>query len=175
MRRNFKSVLRDVMEANGVTVEALCEKVYGSTDNKEGLRAINEALTYQRYSRDLTKTLVTAAGGTEAEVTKAVAIAKAANCKEMKDLDALAMKRVEEAVAKEWDEIDETVYKPFFEDLYNRGDELVAEDVAKKAASAAKAAKKEKKEAQIDLGILDAEAPAEELNIEGVADPFDEN
>ena len=173
MRTNFQSVLRDVMERNGVTTEQLNEKVNGSADNKDGLKTINQVLTFMQYSKTKVEGLVRAAGGTDEEVAKAGVIAKtyAAEVGEIDTLRETKRTAAIEAVESECDDL----YKAKAADLYNRGDELVAEDLAKKAAAAKKAAGKEKKEAQIDLGILDAEAPVAESKVEGLDDPFDEN
>jgi hypothetical protein len=152
-----KSILRDVMTKNGITVGKLCEKVYGAADDKEGLKKINETLQYREVSKSLAEKLVKAAGGSDEEAKKAALVMKEINGEKKKELDAEGVKMANEAAAKAWEDWDDNKMKPYVESVYAKADELLAADKAKEAEKAAAAEKKAatKKEAKVEKKAAD--------------------
>ena len=167
-----KSILRDVMTKNGITVEKLCEKVYGAADDKEGLKKINETLQYREVSKSLAEKLVKAAGGSDEEAKKAALVMKEINGEKKKELDAEGVKMANEAAAKAWEDWDDNKMKPYVESVYAKADELLAADKAKEAEKAAAAEKKAatKKEAKVEKKAADK---ADAAPVKGATDdPF---
>lgn len=164
-----KSILRDVMSRNGITVEKLAEKVYGAADDKEGLKKINETLQYREVSKSLAEKLVKAAGGTDDEARKAFLVMREVNSEKKKELDAKGVADANAAAAKAWENWDDNIMKPYVEGIYAKADELLAADKAEAAKKAEAAEKKAstKKEAKV------AAPKAEAAPVKGATDdPF---
>ena len=164
-----KSILADIMAANGTTVESIVEKVYQSEeDRKVGYKQLKEVLEYREVNKNLVRKFAEAAGGTQQEVEDCVNDV-VFYCKTIKDaLDKERNEKVAEATAKVHEEMDAKVKAEIEEKIYRKGTAWQDANLAEKAAKKADKPKKVKSTEE------SAPAPTEETPIVGdsAEDPF---
>ncbi len=141
-----KSILADIMSANGTTMESIVEKVYQSEeDRKNGLKQLKEVLEYREVNKNLVKKFAEAAGGTQQEVEDFVNDV-VYYCKSIKnDLDRERNERIAEATAKIHEEMDAKVKAEIEAKIYKQGTAWMDAQLAEKAAKKSEKPKKVKK------------------------------
>ena len=166
-----KSILADIMSANGTTVESIVEKIYDSEKDREtGLKQLKEVLEYREVNKNLVKKFAEAAGGTQQEVEDFLNDV-IYYCKTIKEgLDKERNEKVAEAVARVHEEMDAKVKEEIETKIYKQGtawmDAQLAEKAAKKAESKPK---KVKTTATEEAAPLPEETP---IAGDSEADPF---
>lgn len=159
-----RSILADIMSANGTTVESIVEKVYQSEeDRKAGLKQLKEVLEYREVNKNLVKKFAEAAGGTQQEVEDFLNDV-VYYCKTIKEgLDKERNEKVAEAVAKVHEEMDAKVKAEIESKIYKQGTAWMDAQLAEKAA------KKVKTTATEEAAPLPEETP---IAGDSEADPF---
>lgn len=163
------SILAEVMKRNNRSISDVAKAIYGSDDPKN-VGAISAILEYNEVSPKKVSQAVKAAGGTDDEVLMAKLIVSNEQFKESKKaLDEDAQVELKEVIKNFWAEFDSKKYRPFYEGMYDKGAQLLAEykeaEAKKKAKTATTKVEPEPK----------TEAKAEQTAQEAVEveDPFD--
>ncbi len=167
-----KSILADIMAANGTTVESIVEKVYQSEeDRKVGYKQLKEVLEYREVNKNLVRKFAEAAGGTHQEVEDCVNDV-VFYCKTIKDaLDKERNEKVAEATAKVHEEMDAKVKAEIEDKIYRKGTAWQDANLAEKAAKKAESKPKKVKSTAAEEAST---VPSEETPIVGdsAEDPF---
>lgn len=163
----YASVLDDVMQKQGITIEDLASKMGGAENAEEIQRNLKSLLTVHNTSSNALKAALVAAGATEDEIERAIAINKGI-VGWKKDFDEVSKSKAEDAVNKFWTARD-AEFASKVEETYKKADELIQVERTKAAEKAA--AKEKKATAKEDATPTEA-ASAEPTAADG--NPFEE-
>ena len=142
-----KSILADIMSANGTTSEVIVEKVYGSDESKRelGLKQLKELLEYREVNLNLARHFAEAAGGTQQEVQDFVNDVELYRKNYKEELDKQRNEKIAAETARIHEEMDSVVKESIEANVYGKGTAWKDAQLAEKAKRAADKPKKVKK------------------------------